>query len=146
MDERFKPAFTSPEVPPGSNLTALRDDSEGLTVVLTAPDVDETTYQVRFPKRLAVRITDEGDRLRSMDYLHGRAATPIGTVEDSSWVQWFIAETLDIRKMDPLTHWCIVTPNDIIDVIAMEPPDIETFPKGAQVRGEEGNADGSSRC
>lgn len=120
MMESFSPKSTTPTLPANSVVSLLRDDSSGLTVVLTAPD--ETSYEIRFPRRLAYLVTDEGDRLRSMDYLNARAATPLGCIENSKWKEWFVEETLEIRKADALIHWCIVTPNDIIDVIAEESP------------------------
>lgn len=122
MKERFIPAPTRPEIPPGSNLTLLQDDSDGLALVLAA--ADETSYRIWFPRRLAYLVTDEGDRLRSMEYLDGRAATPVGRIENSRWKEWFVEETLEIRKNEHLVHWCIVTPNDIVEVIAQEPPEV----------------------
>ena len=104
-------------------MDAIHDDAEGLAIVLTAPE--GASFLIRFPMRLAFRVTDEGDRLRSMEYLDGRAETPIGRIRNSSWLRWFIEETLDIRKADPLTHWCVVTPNDIVDVLSMEAPVVE---------------------
>ena len=62
-----------------------------------------------------------------MAYLDGRAATPLGRIENSKLMKWFIEETLDIRKDDPLNHWCIVTPNEIIDVISVQAPDVRIF-------------------
>jgi len=110
-------------------MDAIHDDVEGLVIVLMAPE--GASFRVRFPMRLAFRVTDEGDRLRSMEYLDGRAATPIGRIKNSSWLRWFIEETLDIRKGDPLTHWCVVTPNDIVDVLSMEVPVVERIPSNA---------------
>jgi len=121
--EQFEPVVLSPALPADSNMAALHDDAEGLAIVLTAPE--GASFRIRFRMRLAYRVTDEGDRLRSMEYLDGRAATPTGRIKNSSWLRWFIAETLDIRKGDPLTHWCVVTPNDIVDVLSMEVPVVE---------------------
>lgn len=122
MKDTFRPVSTTPEIPPSSNLSRLQDDDSGLTIVLSAPD--ETRYQIQFPRRLAYLVTDEGDRLLSMDYLDGRAATPVGQIENSRFLKWFVEETLEIRTMDSLIHWCIVTSNDIIDVIDQEPPHV----------------------
>lgn len=121
--EQFEPVSLSPALPADSNMDAIHDDAEGLAIVLTA--ADGASFLIRFAMRLAFRVTDEGDRLRSMEYLDGRAATPIGIIKNSSWLRWFIEETLDIRKADPLTHWCVVTPNDIVDVLSKEAPVVE---------------------
>ena len=129
MIETFHPESITPVIPSDSELTLLRDDASGLVLVLTT-SADEQ-YAIHFPRRLAYRVTDEGDRLRSMDYLDGRAATPLGRIEDSTWKTWFVDESLQIRDADALTHWCIVTPNDIVDVIAMEPPTISVSKRGA---------------
>ena len=120
MMESFVPTSTDPIIPASSNLSLLQDDSSGLILVLEAPD--ETSYEIHFPGHLAYMVTDEGDRLRSMEYLTGRAATPVGCIENSKWKGWFVEESLGIREADQLIHWCIVTPNDIIDIIALESP------------------------
>jgi hypothetical protein len=96
MDEQFTPVVTTPAIPPSSNFKALCDDSDGLTILLAAPDAANSTYQIRFAIPLAFLVTDEGDRFRSMGYLDGRAATPLGRIENSRWMKWFIEETLGI--------------------------------------------------
>ena len=120
MKESFIPVKTSPEVPACSELLQLRDDSSGLTLVMEA--ADNSKLDVCFPQRLAFLVTDEGDRLRSMGFLNGAAKTPVGRIEHSQWKQWFISETLGVRDGSPLEHWCIATPNDIIDVMSEDPP------------------------
>ena len=125
MPEAFYPESTTPAIPPTSELTLLRDDASGLMLILTSSD--GKTYEILFPRRLAYRVTDEGDRLHSMAYLAGRATTPVGHIENSKWKAWFVGETLNIRDADALIHWCIVTPNDIVDVIAGEAPNVQMF-------------------
>ena len=120
MKESFVPVKTRPEVPANSELVQLRDDSSGLTIVLEAPD--NSKLDVCFPNRLAFLVTDEGDRLRSMGFLNGAAKTPVGRIEHSQWKQWFISEALEVRESETLEHWCVATPNDIVDVISKEPP------------------------
>lgn len=120
MTETFHPESTTPAIPGDSELTLLRDDASGLMLVLTSSAGED--YEIRFPRRLAYQVTDEGDRLRSMNFLDGRAATPIGRIENSRWLAWFVEETLNIREANGLIHWCIVTPNDVVDVIAGEAP------------------------
>ena len=129
MTETFHPEYTTPTIPADSELTLLRDDAAGLILVLTSSA--GKGYEIRFPRRLAYQVTDEGDRLRSMDYLAGCAATPIGRIENSRWLAWFVEESLNIRAADRLIHWCIVTPNDIVDVIAGEPPVISVLNEDA---------------
>ena len=120
MNESFEAYSTLPEIPSHSELKLLRDDLSEFQLLLTAPN--ELTYKISFPNVLAYQLTDEGDRLRSMDYLNGKAETPIGRINNSTWLQWFVEETLHIRDSDTLVHWCIVTPNSIIDVISEKEP------------------------
>ena len=125
MTETFRAESTSPAIPSDCELTLLRDDASGLMLILTSPN--GKNYEIRFPRRLAYQVTDEGDRLRSMEYLAGRAATPLGRIGNSRWKAWFVEETLNIREADALVHWCVVTPNDIVDVIAGEAPTVQTL-------------------
>ena len=120
MNESFEAYSTLPEIPSHSELKLLRDDLSEFQLLLTAPN--ELTYKISFPNVLAYQLTDEGDRLRSMDYLNGKAETPIGRINNSTWLKWFVEETLHIRDSDTLVHWCIVTPNSIIDVISEKEP------------------------
>ena len=120
--ESYIPVASEPAIPAGANLDRVVDALDGLRVMLRAPDEAGTGIELFFARRLALRITDEGDRLRSMALFEGRAATPLGVIENSRWVDWLVAESLDIRVPDALRHWCIVTPDDIVEVIAEEPP------------------------
>jgi len=115
MDERFEAATTTPGIPPSPSLKSLYDDPSGLTISLTSPDPENTTYQVRFPTRLAFRVTDEGDRLRSMDYLNGRAATPLGRLNNHRLkpVGWQYGLKVRIRVKDPSLR---LSPEVIISV------------------------------
>lgn len=124
MAEFFVPVATEPGIPGCSCLDTVVDSIDGLTIVLRAPDASGSRIELIFPRRLALRITDEGDRLRSMDVFDGRAATPLGVIENSRWVDWLVAESLDIRAHESLKHWCIVTPDDIVEVIAHDPPTV----------------------
>ena len=131
MTETFCPESTTPAIPSDSELTLLRDDASGLMLVLTS--TGDKNCAIHFPRRLAYQVTDEGDRLRSMEFLAGRAATPLGRIENSRWKAWFVEETLNIRGEDTLIHWCIVTPNDIVDVIRGKPRPCRCWPQGGDV-------------
>lgn len=124
VGEVYVPVATDPAIPPGANLERVVDALDGLTVVLRAADAAGARIELFFAQRLALQVTDEGDRLRSMDIFDGRAETPLGIIENSRWVDWLVAESLDIRAPDALRHWCIVTPDDIVEVIAHQPPTV----------------------
>lgn len=124
MAEAFVPVATDPGIPACPNLETVVDALDGLTIVLRAPDAAGSRIELLFAQRLALRITDEGDRLRSMNVFDGRAETPLGMIENSRWVEWLVAESLDIRAPESLERRCIVTPDDIVEVIAHDPPTV----------------------
>lgn len=81
-----------------------------------------------FDNHLAYRKLDEGDALVALTQL--RATAQLGLllyeVRNSDFIEWFVAQGYGIRAADDLRHFSIVTLNDVIDVIAFDPPRIST--------------------
>lgn len=121
MPERFVPFPTVPEVPAHPEFVALSDSRGDLRVDLSVGE-NKPIVSVLFKARICYRTTDEGDRLRSMTSLGGKARTPICQVEDSDFVTWLTSENHNVRVAQPLRHWAIVTDDEIVEVISANAP------------------------
>ncbi len=102
-------------------LMSMTLDQHGLTMEATGAGEEVI---VNF-KSLAFRQRDEGDALTiPWSEVIGRGQFFIGTVQRSTFLTWFIREGCGIRLHSDLTHYFLSFNNDIVDVIAYEPPTI----------------------
>ncbi|MNJ25824.1 hypothetical protein D3C77_202810 [compost metagenome] len=100
-------------------------DRHGLTMWATSAGEEAI---INF-KSLAFRQRDESDALTiPWCEVIGWKQFFIGTVQRSTFLTWFIAEGCGIRSQDDLTHYFLAFNNDIVDVIAYEPPTIVRNP------------------
>jgi hypothetical protein len=111
-------------------LMCMTWDRHGLTMWATRPGEEAI---INF-KSLALRQRDESDALTiSWREVIGWKQFFIGTVQESTFLKWFIAEGCGIRLQDELTHYFLAFNNDIVDVIAYEPPTIVRKPLTLQI-------------
>ncbi|WP_235387530.1 hypothetical protein ACTACH_04575 [Pseudomonas syringae] len=104
-------------------------DRHGLT--MKAAGVDEEVT-INF-KSIALRQRDESDALTiPWREIEGWKQFFIGTVQRSTFLTWFLEEGGGIRLKDDLTHYFIAFNNDVLDVIAYEPPTIVRMPFNLQ--------------
>jgi len=106
-------------------LQGLLDTYEGFRLLLEDKDGNGAVFRVGFDSHLAYRNIDEGDRLRSLGAVCDARPAIIYLVEDSEWLKWFKEENQGKYGGDNLFHWAIITPNDWVDVISIEPPKVE---------------------
>ncbi|GAO92192.1 hypothetical protein PSA5_05765 [Pseudomonas syringae pv. actinidiae] len=100
-------------------------DKHGLTLNASGSD-EEVVVNL---KSLAFRQMDEGDALsipwgqiEGMDYFF------IGTVKNSNYLEWFVKQGSEIRTKKELTHYFLAFNDDVVDVIAYEPPTVSRRP------------------
>ena len=80
---------------------------------------------------LALRVCDEGDRLRTIQGVLANKGDsffvgwPIYIVKNSEFSKWFENETFEIRKQESFKHFAIVTPNDVVDILSNHEPKIQ---------------------
>ena len=106
------------------DLGRLLDESGVLEIALLRDDGGK--FELLFPSYLAYRKLDEGDALRVLK--DAADSTKLGRsfyrVEESDFLDWFIAQRGGIRANDPLIHFVVMTMNDIIDVICRDAPEV----------------------
>ena len=94
---------------------------------------------VRFASPLGYRRLDEGDALTMLEQLAASGGTgkTFYEVENSDYLAWFHEQNRGLWKDRGLRHFTIATINDVIDVLALEPPTLgaqECSPNAAQVK------------
>ncbi len=96
--------------------------------VLTLTLVDELSRQVHltFQEFIAYRKLDEGDALRAVDEIRDNGIQGMGVfvVENSDFLTWLAAESHHVREAQDMQHFCILTLNSVIDVVAFKEPKI----------------------
>lgn len=103
---------------------SLKDDYEGFRFILKN-DSDSLVLKVEFESHLAYRNSDEGDRLRFFSKIKadGKQHT-IYSVLNSEWVDWLVKEAMGKYTLEEVSHYLVLTPNDVIEVLSLGPPTI----------------------
>ena len=121
-------------IPQTLYLKELKYDYGGLTLNLMGKDTTPN-LTIHFTGFFACRMIDEGDLLKASHEVE-KAVTEMKTekdsiykwslftVEDSLYLQWFHEQSLDTHKNDEITHYIILTPDDLIEVLHSEIPTV----------------------
>lgn len=116
-------------------VTEVLQNAEGTKIQL-----ESDTYRVIiiFEFADAIRICDEGRRIKTYNECEGIQnyrkdffGNPIYRVYNSTFNQWIIEESVGIYTN--LSHYSIVTQNDLIDVISAQPPEIKVVSVKRQI-------------
>lgn len=108
-----------------NQLVDFRYLSGTLELILASGHADEVNKsRVVFDWVHSFRVTDEGDLLRMQDDLNGQMITGIYAVEGSHYLAWFNEQSANIHDGDNITHYLIVTGDDVIDVLSSVSPTI----------------------
>jgi hypothetical protein len=81
---------------------------------------------ISFSSHLGFRKAGESEGLVALDAI-ATTSSPgrsFYVVEDSDYVRWLVEQSHGIQKPELLTQYTIVTVDDIIDVIALDPPSV----------------------
>jgi hypothetical protein len=80
---------------------------------------------IRFPELpIAMRVTNESQRLVTLHKMKGQFSHFICVVQNSNFLSWLNYDSLGIYKDDPWKHFSIVEDNEWIDVITSDLPEI----------------------
>lgn len=100
----------------GFNCVTLRDDDDGLEIVLRPHSNHREVLRLLFESVVAYRNINESYRLRTWS----RAKLPLGSsllrTTCSGWIQWLREESGGVLDDVALTHYAIFTDEDCIDV------------------------------
>jgi hypothetical protein len=104
---------------------SLRDAAGVLEIVLL--DEKKEKVIVRFDDFVAYRKLDEGD---AFNILHEISTTStlghtLYLVDGSQFLEWFSGESQHVRDRQGLKHFCLITLNSVVDVIAFNEPKVQ---------------------
>ncbi|WP_225832851.1 MULTISPECIES: hypothetical protein [Providencia] len=102
-------------------LECIKYDQAILSLSLSKPTEKIT---LSFEWIYSLRVTDEGDLLKMLDYFNGKMTTGVYKVENSSYLEWFHEQSENIHD-EVIEHYLIVTIDEVIEVLASVEPSIE---------------------
>jgi hypothetical protein len=108
-------------------VTRLVQDSDGTRIIL---DDDKNIIEIFFDGvPFLIRIATEGIRMRTWSEIQLKYQDKLFfrnwffyQVQNSKLVEWAIGESCDIYDSEQLTHYCIVTSEELIDILASFEP------------------------
>jgi len=110
-------------------VTSIVQDLDGTKIIL---DNEKDVFEVFFDGFIPiVRITDEGIRMRTWGEVQKKYENKkffngwfLYKVEDSELVKWALEESCGCYEEEQLIHYCIVTGEDLIDILSSFEPKI----------------------
>ncbi|SHM97213.1 hypothetical protein SAMN05444484_11724 [Flavobacterium chilense] len=120
---KWEPDFTN--FPNTIYIASLIDDYEGFRVIVKSENSSEH-FKFKFNNYISYRNADEGARLKSLNLfpLNSRQWC-LFRAEKSDFISWIVEESSGMYLEEAITHYFFVTPNDIIEVLSLEEPELE---------------------
>lgn len=103
-----------------SQIEDIRYASGTLELVLTSEGTDK--FKVMFDWIHSFRLTDEGDLLKMQEEQNGEMLTGVYIVEKSIYLEWFTNQSAGIHDSEFITHYLIVTSDEVVDVLSSVSP------------------------
>ena len=123
MPERYRNWEPVADLPPGgSRLVELRDDAEGLAVVLEFDARAGESLRLVFRSALAHRRSSFEVFLRMWRL---EIAHRLYLVEGSRWIEWLHDESDGRYVSASLAHYVVTTSRDFLEILASDPPEAE---------------------
>ena len=105
----------------GTVLTDFRYIGDSLHLTLSFNSVSDT-IKLSFEWINSFRLTDEGDLLKMLFEQNGKMITGFYRVENSSYLEWFNAQSAGVHTDKNIIHYLIVTVNDVVDFLSSQKP------------------------
>jgi len=122
--QRFRHWVPGRNVPSRMFVESLKDDSEGLHVLLRGEGEGAPTLHLLFEAVVAYRSINESYRLATWRSIESqRPLTTLLIVENSRWVDWLVRESGGVLQAEQLTHFAIYSLEDCIDIVTEFEPD-----------------------
>lgn len=114
-------------------VTSLIQDSDGTKIVLDDEDNSVEIFFDGIP--VLVRNTVEGMRMRTWASVQQKYSDQsffrdktLFEVKNSKLVQWCVEESCGFYEADELRHYCIVTGEELVDIVAAFEPTVKIGP------------------
>lgn len=120
--EEFRRWQPHEAIPMRVEITSIRDEQEGLSVVVASEETREPVVKLVFQDFVAYRNINESFRLRTWNSREMKGSSSLLIIEGSSWLQWLRAESEGVLDTFELTHYAIYTNDDCLDVASRIAP------------------------
>ncbi len=126
-NEHYEPLELFPKLAPPEYVEGIHDDYEGFRILLRGEDLAAPMLRLMFAARpLFYRVIEEGSWLMPDVPESLIVALRQGhwyfVVKNSKLLQWFTEVSQGTREGSDVRHYCICMSDQIIDVIAGQPP------------------------
>ena len=99
--------------------------------IILAVDQERLCCKVSFDCVHSLRMTDEGDLLKTLgEGLFQRLG--IFIVKNSSYYEWFNTQSCGIHECEEIKYFCLVTANEVVEVLASIEPEVIVVEKENQ--------------
>lgn len=107
-------------------IEGLHDDYEGFRILIKGGNPSKL-YRINFGTYyLGYRNFDESERLKSLHLFPCDCREwSLFKTKDSDFIDWLVDESKGIQSKDEITHYFIVTPNDMVEILCLSEPTIE---------------------
>ena len=120
-------------IPEKMTMESLCFDKNGTLIVLESED-GGTKVQILFEDSvLSLRNTDEGRRLKTINFLEKMYGTDYYTswtlfkVTNSTFVEWFNEETYNIYADYNIEHYVFLTSDEVVEVLSTYSPSVKVY-------------------
>lgn len=100
----------------------IEDSDDGLSIFIHLSK-SKKRFKIIFDPYIAYRNMDESYRIRTFSE-RGGFVNSLNKVKNSSWLEWFHAESQGYYQGDAITHYLIITDADCIDMLSEFEPSI----------------------
>ena len=120
-------------IPEKMTMESLCFDKNGTLIVLESEDGDTKVHILFEDSVLSLRNTDEGRRLKTINFLENMYGTDYYTswtlfkVTNSTFVEWFNEETYNIYADYNIEHYVFLTSDEVVEVLSTYSPSVKVF-------------------
>lgn len=113
------------DFPKKIHVMGIYDDYEGFRIIVRG-DGDTNLFRFKFDNYIAYRNSDEGARLKSLNlFPNDSREWCLFQSNNSEFIDWIVSESSGIYLKESITHYYFATPNDIVEVLSLDEPEIE---------------------
>lgn len=107
-------------------IEGLYDDYEGFRVIVRG-EKSSRLYRISFDNYyIGYRNFDESERIKSIpEFPMNSREWCLFKSQNSDFINWLVEESCGIQSKGDITHYYIMTPNDIVEILCLKEPKVE---------------------
>jgi hypothetical protein len=120
---RWEPKISN--FPKTVHIMGIYDDYEGFRIIVRE-EGKTNLFRFKFDNYVAYRNADEGARIKSISlFPNDSREWCLFKTQNNEFVDWIVNESSGIYLKESITNYIFATPNDIIEVLSLDEPEIE---------------------